>query len=164
MTTRLHLARFQPGLLTKVLFRRRWSTESAPGHGQTPTDGGNRQARNTKPLEAPGQSLSVSDVSSRPDDSSAPVPVNFSELQKPLDKFRAKTIRVKVHPVELACLWVVCAHLVFLPWALGGMHPWAHFTSLALAVLGFGIALLPRNYTEEYTGSGRFRLLTWPKL
>src|SRR3954465_6829316 len=93
-----------------------------------------------------------------------PASANLSELQKSLDKFRAKTTRGKVHPLELAALGVVGAHLVFLPWALGGMRPWAHFISLGLALIGFAVALLPRNYTEEYTGSTRFRLLTWPKL
>lgn len=87
-----------------------------------------------------------------------------SELQKPLEHFRAKTKRLKVHPLEIAALWLVGAHLVFLPWALGAMRPWGQFTSLALALLGFVFALIPRNYTTEHTGSTAFRLITWPKL
>lgn len=44
------------------------------------------------------------------------------------------------------------------------MRPWAQFISLGFAVVGFGIAILPRNYSEEHTGSNRFRLILWPKL
>jgi hypothetical protein len=89
---------------------------------------------------------------------------DFSELHKPLEHFRAKTKRLKVHPLELGALWVVCAHLVFLPWALGGMRLWAQWMSLAFGILAFGISLVPRSYTEEHTGSNRFRLILWPKL
>lgn len=92
------------------------------------------------------------------------VPPNFSQLQKPLEHFRARTKRLKVHPAEMAALWILSAHLIFLPWALGGMRPWAQFISLALALMGFAVAMLPRNYTEEHTGSNRFRLLMWPRL
>lgn len=89
---------------------------------------------------------------------------DYSELQKPLENFRAKTKRLKVHPSELLVLWVVGAHLVFLPWALGTMWPWAQWVSLAFAVVAFALALLPRTYTEEHTGAAPFRLHTWPKL
>ena len=88
----------------------------------------------------------------------------FSALQKPLENFRAKTRRLTIHPTEQAVLWLVSAHLIVLPWFLGSMWPKAQFTSLGLALAGFVVALLPRNYTEEHTGSGSFRLLTWPKL
>lgn len=91
-------------------------------------------------------------------------PRDFSELQKPLEHFRAKTKRLNIHPAESALTFIVCAHLVFLPWAIGGVRPWAHFISLGLAVLGFVVALVPRNYTEEHTGANRFRLIPWPKL
>jgi hypothetical protein len=91
-------------------------------------------------------------------------PRNLSELQKPLDHFRAKTKRLKVHQAENTLLWVVGAHLVFLPWALGTMRPWAQIISLVLAALSFVLCLLPRNYTEEHTGAASFRLLTFPKL
>ena len=91
-------------------------------------------------------------------------PPNYSALQRPLDHFRAKTKRLKVHPTELSLLWVICAHLVFLPWAIGGMPSWAQFISLGLALLGFIVALLPRNYREEHTGAASFRLIMWPKL
>lgn len=89
---------------------------------------------------------------------------NSPDLQKPLDQFRAKTNRLKLHPAEMQVLGVVSAHLTFLPWALGGMRPWAHWISLTLAAVGFALALVPRNYTEEHTGSDRFRLVMWPKL
>jgi hypothetical protein len=91
-------------------------------------------------------------------------PRNLTDLQKPLEHFRAKTRRLKVHPAEMAVLWVVCIHLVFLPWALGTMRPWAQIISLCLAGLSLILGLLPRSYTEEHTGSSSFRLLTFPKL
>ncbi len=93
-----------------------------------------------------------------------PLPRNFSDLQKPLDSFRAKTKRLKVHPGESAVVALVALHLVFLPWALGSMWPWAQFISLGLATLGFAASLIPRNYDEEHTGGNRFRLIMWPKL
>ena len=61
-------------------------------------------------------------------------------------------------------LWVVAAHLVFLPWALGTMRLWAQWISLGFAGVGFVLALVPREYSEEHTGSNRFRLIMWPKL
>lgn len=103
--------------------------------------------------------------SSRPADRGSPAAApNYSALQKPLEHFRAKTKRLRVHPLEITLLWLVAAHLVLLPWGLGGMRLWAQVPSLILGVLSFGLALLPRNYTEDHTGSNRFRLLTWPKL
>lgn len=61
-------------------------------------------------------------------------------------------------------LGVVCVHLVFMPWALGGMRVWGQFISLGLAVLGLVAALIPREYTEEHTGNNAFRLIMWPRL
>ena len=90
-------------------------------------------------------------------------PSDFSELQKPLDHFRAKTKRLKIHPLEILVLWIVATHLVFLPWAIGAMAVWGQFVSLGFAVLGFIFALWPRSYTEEHTGSNTFRLVMWPR-
>lgn len=84
-------------------------------------------------------------------------------LQKPLEHFRAKTKRLKIHPLEILLLWVVAVHLVFLPWALGGMRLWGQLISLSLAGTSFAIALIPRHYTEEHTGANSFRLFTWPR-
>jgi len=92
---------------------------------------------------------------------------NFNEdsaLQKPLEHFRAKTKRLKIHPLELLLLWIVGVHLVFLPWAIGGMRLWGQLVSITLALASLGVALIPRHYTEEHTGAGGFRLVTWPKL
>lgn len=89
---------------------------------------------------------------------------HYENLQKPLEHFRAKTKRLKVHPAEMAALWVICIHLIFLPWALGTMRPWAQWISLGLSIVGIIVALVPRNYREEHTGSNEFRLITWPKL
>jgi hypothetical protein len=102
-------------------------------------------------------------VPSRPDEDLPRSPA-LADLQKPLDTFRAKTKRLRVHPLEKAALWVISANLVFLPWALGGMRLWAQIISLAFSVASLTIALLPRFYTEEHTGSNRFRLVMWPKL
>ncbi len=88
----------------------------------------------------------------------------FEELQKPLERFRAKTRRLTAHPWENAVVWVVCAQIVFQPWAIGGMRPWSQFIGLGLSVLALLLALLPRDYTEEHTGSNSFRLIMWPKL
>lgn len=96
-------------------------------------------------------------------DSSSSSP-DYSQLQKPLEHFRAKTTRVALHRLEMAALGIVCAHLVFLPWAIGGMRLWGQLISLSLAVIGFAVALMPRDYTGEDTGTNSFRLLTWPKL
>lgn len=81
-----------------------------------------------------------------------------------LDQFRAGTKRLSIHPLELTLLWVVAAHLVFLPWALGGVRVWAQWISLAFSLLSFALALWPRHYTSEHTGAAEFRLVPWPKL
>ncbi|MDO8543521.1 MAG: O-antigen ligase domain-containing protein, partial [Opitutaceae bacterium] len=91
-------------------------------------------------------------------------PPNYSDLQKPLEHFRANTKRLRVHPAELTLLWIICAHLVFLPWAIGAMRPWAQWISFGFSVLSFGMALMPRTYTAEHTASNQFRLIMWPKL
>jgi hypothetical protein len=44
------------------------------------------------------------------------------------------------------------------------MYLWTQWVSLGLAALGFAVALLPREYTEDHTGQGSFRLVMWPKL
>ena len=103
-------------------------------------------------------------MSSRPDENPARSSPGLSDLQKPLEHFRAKSRRTKIHPAERAALWIICAHLVFLPWALGGMRLWAQIISLGFSVAGMAVALFPRTYTGEHSGAGSFRLLTWPKL
>ncbi|MCX6952190.1 MAG: O-antigen ligase family protein [Verrucomicrobia bacterium] len=92
------------------------------------------------------------------------LPSDPSELQKPLDQFRAKTRRLRIHELESVVLAIVCVNLVIMPWLLGGMKSWSQFISLGLAVVGLVVALVPRNYTEEHTGSNAFRLVMWPKL
>ncbi len=91
-------------------------------------------------------------------------PRDLSELQKPLEHFRAKTRRLRVHRMELLLLWVVGGHLVLLPWMLGTMHVVPQVLSLIFGVAAMGLSLVPRNYTVEETGGDRFRLLMWPKL
>lgn len=81
-----------------------------------------------------------------------------------LDRFRAQSRRQPLHPGENLLLWLLCAHLVFLPWAFGAAQWWAQAISLTLAVAGLVVALWPRDYTEQLTGGAAFRLHTWPKL
>lgn len=94
----------------------------------------------------------------------SPAPSEFSDLQKPLEHFRAKTKRLKIHPAEMLLVAVVTAHVAFLPWAMGGMRSWGQFVSLSLAIASFALALVPRNYTAEHTGANAFRLVMWPRL
>jgi hypothetical protein len=61
-------------------------------------------------------------------------------------------------------LWVVAVHLVFLPWAIGGMRPWSQWISLVLSIAGMIVALLPRAYTAEHTGWSAYRMLPAAKL
>jgi O-antigen ligase len=93
-----------------------------------------------------------------------PTPSDYAARQKPLEQFRANTKHLKIHPQERALLWLVGGHLCLLPWAIGDTRPWAQFPSFALAVITFVFALVPRNYSEDQTGSNRFRLIMWPKL
>ena len=90
-------------------------------------------------------------------------PSDYSEFQKPLEHFRAKTRHLTIHPLEKLLLWVVSMHLVFLPWAIGGMRPWGQWTSLGFAIVGFLISLIPRDYTVDHTGANSFRLIPWPR-
>jgi O-antigen ligase len=50
-----------------------------------------------------------------------------------------------LHPLEIALLCTLAVHLCFLPWALGTMHLWSQTLSLALSLLEFALALLPRR-------------------
>jgi hypothetical protein len=93
-----------------------------------------------------------------------PAPSEFSDLQKPLEHFRAKTKRLQIHPKELLLLWIIGLHVVFLPWAIGGMRPWSQIISLILGIIGLVVALIPRRYTPEQSGVNNFRLVMWPRL
>lgn len=81
-----------------------------------------------------------------------------------LETFRAKTKRAEVHPYERLLVWVTALHLMFLPWAIGSMHVWSQSIGLALAVVGFVVALLPRHYNEEFTETAAFTLHPVSKL
>ena len=85
-------------------------------------------------------------------------PHDLPERLKPLELFRAKTRRLKIHPTEVLLLSIIGLHVVFLPWAIGGMRPWSQVISLILGVISLGVALLPRRYTPEESGSNAFRL------
>lgn len=45
---------------------------------------------------------------------------------------------------EAALVGVATLNLVFLPWALGGMHVWSQLVSLGLSAAALAVALLPR--------------------
>jgi hypothetical protein len=81
-----------------------------------------------------------------------------------LASFRVAASRRRIQSVEKTLLWIVSVHLVFLPWAIGSVHGWSQSISGALAVLGFAVALWPRNYPSEHVDQPAFRLLTWPRL
>jgi len=64
---------------------------------------------------------------------------------------------------ERALVGVTVLHLVFLPWAVGTMHPWSQLTSLGLALAGFFLALFPRAGDRiPGAGSPAARLLKFP--
>lgn len=83
----------------------------------------------------------------------------------PLRHFRARTVRQEIHPRELTLVWLVCGHLVLLPWAFGGMPFWSQCASLALSAVSLAWALRPRDYPDATaTGRAPFRLYPLPKL
>jgi O-antigen ligase len=61
----------------------------------------------------------------------------------------------RLHPLEIALIAWAGAHLTFLPWALGTMHVWSQIISFAFALIGFGLSLIPRTHTEEFSDDGR---------
>jgi hypothetical protein len=93
-----------------------------------------------------------------------PRPSNTPAPRSTLEQFRSKNPRLKLHPLELAVLWLVSIHLIQISWMLGGMRPLSHWISLGLSVITFVVALIPRHYIEEHTGGPKFRLVMWPKL
>ncbi|MEY2880089.1 MAG: hypothetical protein RLZZ15_2469 [Verrucomicrobiota bacterium] len=89
----------------------------------------------------------------------------FVRLQRPLEIFRLRGTKVPLHPRERWLVGLVTAHLVLLPWAIGGRPLWTQFASLAFALVGFIAALIPRDYAAELAENGvPFRLVMWPKL
>jgi O-antigen ligase len=103
-------------------------------------------------------------VPPQPDDHNADPAVDYAARQRSLADFRALPRRLKTHPAENAVLAVVGVHLLFLPWALGTMRPWAQAVSAGLAAIGFLLALVPRDYTREHTADEPFRLHPRSKL
>jgi hypothetical protein len=69
--------------------------------------------------------------------------------------FKSRKKSASAHPLELALLVLVGAHLSFLPWALGTMHVWSQLVSVTLSLAGFILALIPRTHTEDYSPDGR---------
>jgi O-antigen ligase len=82
-----------------------------------------------------------------------------------LQSFRGEVrATANLHPLENALLIIAGAMLCFMPWALGTMHEWSQFISLALAAVAMGVALTNRRYSGELAPQGDFRLIMWPKL
>ncbi|MEZ0218598.1 MAG: O-antigen ligase family protein [Rariglobus sp.] len=82
-----------------------------------------------------------------------------------LQSFRGDNrVSAALHPLETALLIISAALLCFMPWALGTMHVWSQFISLALASTAFAVAIINRRYTGELAPRGDFRLVMWPKL
>lgn len=57
------------------------------------------------------------------------------------------------HPIELALTAVLAMWGSFQPWAFGTMHEWSQWLALALAIVAFALALLPRSL-ELSAGQG----------
>ena len=69
-----------------------------------------------------------------------------------------------LHPLEKALLWIAALNVCSLPWMLGGMRPWAQFTSLGLSSVALILALIPRHYRDEYARQSDYTLHLWRKL
>lgn len=75
--------------------------------------------------------------------------------------------RSSIASQEKALVTVLCIQLVFLPWAWGTMHAWSQITSLTLSLIGFVLALLPRDRAADSCrdASGRVRPAAgWPRV
>jgi O-antigen ligase len=82
-----------------------------------------------------------------------------------LQAFRGEArVSASLHSLEMTLLVIVAINLCFTPWALGTMHPWSQFISLALAVAAFCVALVNRHYSDNHSQEGSFKLVMWPKL
>ena len=79
-------------------------------------------------------------------------------------RFRSSETRQPLHPREQLLLWIAGTHLVFVPWALGGMPWWSQWTSFALSALAFLVAVFPRTYREALTAGASFRLYPFSRL
>jgi O-antigen ligase len=69
--------------------------------------------------------------------------------------FNSRKKSARHHPLEIALLILIGAHLSFLPWALGAMHLWSQVASFVLSLAGFALALIPRTHTEDFSHDGR---------
>jgi hypothetical protein len=61
-----------------------------------------------------------------------------------LDRGRSAAKGPPLPKHERALVAVSAVNLCFLPWALGGMHPWSQILSLVFSAIGFAIAMLRR--------------------
>ena len=75
-----------------------------------------------------------------------------------MQHFRVRKPRIQLHSLEKLLLVIVAAQLILLPWMLGGMRVMGQFGSLGLAVAGFIVSLIPRDYDRFTSGEDAFRL------
>lgn len=111
-------------------------------------------------LDAGAQENNPAGVSSRFYRGVDPAPSSSRVAQ-----FRGEKSRSPLPLAEKRLLVVLGVHLCFLPWALGTVHPWSQLVSLGLAVIGFWIALTPREHEAEAGWSASpFRTAMAPRL
>ena len=125
--------------------------KNKPSPRQAHSIGGGRSLSTPEPLQASDGAVSASKPSLR--SASAAVFGLAPVEQKSLP----------LHQTEAVLVAITALHLCFLPWALGTVHVWSQFVSLALSAIGFAIALRPRQETGKTAKdkpSGR--LIRWP--
>lgn len=94
-----------------------------------------------------------------------PIQSKLSTSPNPILAFRGEgRVDVPLHPLEKTLIFFASLHLCFLPWAIGGMNPWAQITAFFLSLPVIVVALLNRTYVGELTAEGPFRLVMWPRL
>jgi len=72
--------------------------------------------------------------------------------------------RPGLHRLERALVGVLAVEFVFLPWAFGTRDVWSQATAFALSLVAAVLALIPRDYGDEYSAARQYRLVPWPRL
>lgn len=84
-------------------------------------------------------------------------PAALAQIQA-LERLRGNVPRPPLTPLDQRVLWIVGAHLAFLPWALGTQHAWSQLVSLGLAVAGLLAVLLTGEEMGRTAGRRLLRL------